>query len=300
MTAITTVLLADARRAFARSVVEPLRIIIKNKRALAGLLILLFFAAMAAVGPEIIPLNLAPDYANRYAVPSLQHPLGTDYIGRDVWAMLVHGSREVLSVAFLAALFTTIVAIVIGLLAGLQGKAVDTVLMLLANLVLTVPSFPVMLMLGATLDIKDPVSLAVILSMWAWGGLARAVRSQILSLREREFIEAARVLGLSTSHIIFAELLPNIMPFVAINFLTVMRSAIVASVGLMFLGLVPLSSSNWGMMLNMATGQSGAIYVPEGLLYVLSPIGAIVLFQLGAVFFAHGLDEVLDPRLRGT
>jgi peptide/nickel transport system permease protein len=92
------------------------------------------------------------------------------------------------------------------------------------------------------------------------------------------------------------------MPFIVINFLTIMRNAITASVALMYLGLVPLDPTNWGMMLSDATGRSGAIqasvFKPDALIYVMVPMGAIVLFQLGAVFFAHGLDEVLDPRLR--
>jgi peptide/nickel transport system permease protein len=297
MTAIT-VPQSGLRRFLTRSVWEPFLIIRRNTRALIGLLILLFFFLMATVGPEVVPLSMEAKYAERYAPISLQHPLGTDYVGRDVWAMLVHGSREVLFVAFLAAIFTTTIAIVIGTLAGLQGGMTDTILMLVTNAVLTVPSFPVMLMLGAFFRLNDPFSLALVLSAWQWGGLARASRSQILSMRQREFIEAAQVLGLSTPHVIFRELLPNIMPYVAISFLSFMRAAITASVGLMFLGLVPLNASNWGMMLNMAVRQSGAIYVPYALPYVLAPMGAIVLFQLGAVFFAHGLDEVLDPRLR--
>lgn len=297
MTAITATPMG-LRRFLTRSVWEPFLIIRRNPRALVGLFILLFFFLMATVGPEVIPLSEQADYANRYAPISLQHPLGTDYIGRDVWAMLVHGSRDVLFVAFLAAVFTTVVAIVIGTLAGLRGGMTDTILMLLTNAILTVPDFPVMLMLGAAFRINDPISLGLILSVWKWGGLARATRSQILSMREREFIEAARVLGLSTPHVIFGELLPNIMPYVAINFLTLMRAAITASVGLMWLGLVPFKASNWGMMLSFSTGQSGALYVPRALPYVLAPMGAIVLLNLGAVFFAHGLDEVLDPRLR--
>jgi len=172
-------------------------------------------------------------------------------------------------------------------------------LMLLTNAILTVPYFPVMLIFATVLKVHDPISLSVILSLWAWGGLARAIRSQILSLKEREFIEAARLLDLSLFHIVRYELLPNVMPYIAINFLTIMRNAITASVGLMLLGLIPFSASNWGMMLNLATKQSAAIYIPQGIYYVIAPMAAITLFQLGAVFFAHGLDEVLNPRLRG-
>lgn len=281
-----------------RLIGEPLRVLWRNPQAFVGLIILLVFALMASVGPEVIPLDMTAHYEERYAPVSLEHPLSTDYIGRDVLRMIIHGSRDVLLIGFLAGLITVAIGVIVGLLAGLQGGAVDTVLMMVTSTVLTVPQFPVMLMLGAIFTITNPFTFGLVLSVWAWGGLARAVRSQIFSLKEREFIEAARTLGLSTRHIIFKELLPNIMPYVAINFMTAMRIAIVASVGLMFLGLVPLKSTNWGMMLTLATGSSQALFVPRAIVYVISPMAAIVLFQLGAVLFAHGLDEIFDPRLR--
>lgn len=286
-------------REFWRSnIIEPLRIIYRNKRAFVGFLILLGFLLMATVGPEVVHLDPSYHYEKRFQPPSLKHPLGTDYAGRDVFAQVVHGSRDVLFIAFLTALFTVLIAITIGIVSGLQGGLVDALLMLITNAVLTVPSFPVMIIFAAVFKVRNPVSLALLLSLWAWGGLARAIRSQILSLKEREFIEAARVLDLGLMHIVRSELLPNVMPFVVINFLTIMRNAITASVGLMLLGLIPFSAANWGMMLNLATRQSGAIYIPQGIYYVMAPMVAITLFQLGAVFFAHGLDEVLNPRLR--
>ena len=186
----------------------------------------------------------------------------------------------------------------IGMLAGLQGGMMDAVLMLMTNAILTVPSLPVLMIVASVWKVKDPVRLGLLLSIWAWGGLARAIRSQVLSLREREFIEAARALGLGTFHTVFRELLPNVMPYVAINFFSIMRGAITASVGLMFLGLIPFKATNWGMMLSLAAWQTGAIYVPKALFYFGSPMACIILFQLGAFFFANGLDEVLDPRLR--
>ena len=281
-----------------RSIGDPLRILWRNPRAFVGLVILLIFALMASVGPEVVPLDMKAHYEERYAPVSWEHPLSTDYIGRDVLRMIIHGSRDVLTIGFLAGLITVAAGVIIGLVAGLQGGMVDAILMLITSTVLTVPQFPVMLILGALFTITNPFSFGLVLSVWAWGGLARAVRSQILSLKEREFIEAARTLGLSTRHIVFKELLPNIMPYVAINFMTAMRMAIAASVGLMFLGLVPLQSTNWGMMLRLATGGSQALFVPRAIVYVISPMAAIVLFQLGAVLFAHGLDEIFDPRLR--
>jgi peptide/nickel transport system permease protein len=204
----------------------------------------------------------------------------------------------VLSVAFLAALFTSLIAVGIGMVAGLKGGLTDALLNLATNAVLSIPSFPVMLILGSVFKITNAVTFGLVLSIWSWGPLARATRSQVLSLKEREFIEAARVMGLGTFHIVFRELLPNIMPYVAINFIDMMRAAIGASVGLMFLGLVPFSATNWGTMLNFAVRQAGAIYLPYAMAYVLSPMAAIMLLELGGVFFAHGLDEVLNPRLR--
>jgi len=281
-----------------RSIYEPFVIIRRNKRAFIGLIILIIFALMATVGPEVVPLDTTQRFEKRFQWPSLEHPLGTDHVGRDTFQQIVHGSRDVLLTAFLAAIFTTGVAILIGMLAGLQGGMVDALLMLMTNVILTVPSFPVMMIIAVVFKVRDPVSLGLLLSIWTWGGLARAIRSQILSLKEREFIEAARALGLSTFHVVFRELLPNVMPYVAINFFTFMRWAITASVGLMFLGLIPFKATNWGMMLNFAAWQAGAIYVPKALFYFGSPMACIILFQLGAFFFASGLDEVVNPRLR--
>ncbi len=269
-----------------------------NRRAVVGGLILTGYLLMALVGPVLVPLYPTMKYAERFRPPSLAHPLGTDYAGRDVLAQIIHGSRDVLAIAFLTALFTTAVAVGVGTLAGYSGGAVDAVLMLLTNVQLTVPAVPVYLLIGSVFQVRDPIGFAALISLWMWGPLARAVRSQILSLKERDFIEAARVLGLSTFHILFRELFPNLTPFVVIHFIRIMRDAITASVGLIFLGLAPFSPTNWGTMLNLAVFQTGAIYIPNALHYVIAPMAVIVLFQLGAIFFAHGLDEILNPRLR--
>jgi peptide/nickel transport system permease protein len=285
-----------------RGIIEPLKIIYANKRAFVGLLILAFFAVMALLGPIFIELDDERKFSERYQGISAEHPLGTDFQGRDTFSLLVHGATETLGTALLVGVFTTLLGIVIGMSAGLLGGRIDSVLMIAINTVLTVPYLPIQLILGATFSFRDPFSLALVLSAWAWGPLARAVRSSVLSLKEREFIEAARVLNLSTRHIIFNELVPNVMPFIVINFLFAVRSGITASVALMYLGLIPMDPKNWGMILSDATGRSGAVQVsafnPNALIYVLSPIGAIVLFQLGIIFLSHGLDEVLDPRLR--
>jgi len=275
-----------------------MRTFLRNKKALAGAAILFLYLLMATVGPYVVPLEVEQHPERALRPPSLAYPLGTDYLGRDVLAQIVHGSRDVLFVAFLAALFAVLIAIGVGILAGLKGGLVDQVLMTLVNMMLTIPHLPVMMIFAAVFHVRDPFSFALILALWMWAGLARAIRSQVLSLREREFIEAAKILKLGTPHIVFKEILPNVMPYVAINFVSMMRGAIVSSVAIMFLGLAPFSATNWGMMLNMATIQTGAIYVPSAISYVLSPLLAITFLQLGGYFFAHGLEEIFNPRLR--
>lgn len=275
------------------------KVIYRNKRSFVGLIILIFFLLMAVIGPMLFKLDMTVRYDERYQPPSAKHWLGTDYAGRDTFVQLVYGSRDVLVIGFFAALFTLIIGILIGTLSGLLGGKVDMILMLITNLFLTIPSFPAMLMMSALVKIKDPITFSLILAAWSWGGLARAIRSQIISLKERDFIVICRVMGLKTSHIIFRELMPNITSYLAMNFIMIMKNSIVASVGLMLLGLVPYSPTNWGMMLQLAIQQTGGIFNPRGYIYLLSPIVCLGLFQTGAIFFANGLDEALNPRLRG-
>ena len=253
---------------------------------------------MATVGPEVVPLNLKTDFSQRYKPPSFQHPLGTDYGGRDIFQQIVHGSRDVLTIAALAAMYAITIAVTIGILSGLLGGIVDAILTGLTDIFLTIPSFPVMMAIAAVFEVRDPFSFAAILAIWMWAGLARSIRAEVLSLKQKEFIEAARILGLGTSHIVFREILPNIMPYIVINFITMIRSAITASVGIMFLGIVPFKITHWGVMLYMAMFQYGAVYVPEGIYYALAPLFCIVLLEYGAISLAHGLDEIFNPRLK--
>lgn len=269
-----------------------------NKKALFGLSVLIFFALMATFGPYVVPLKLTTDFSQRFQLPSLEHWLGTDYLGRDVFQELVHGSRDVILIAALAGFFAVTIGVIIGSIAGFMGKYVDMILMRIVDIFLTVPSFPVMMIFAATFRVSDPVSIGIILAVWSWPGLARAIRSQVLSLKEREYVEAARLLKLSKVHMLFGELVPNLMSYITVNFVRMTSGALTAGVGLMFLGLIPYSPTNWGMMLNMAFFQTGSIYVPRALFTILSPMVCIMLFQYGALNFANGLDEWFNPQLR--
>lgn len=280
-----------------KGVKEFFRVIYKNKRAFVGLILLLMFIIMAIVG-NYIKLDMTVSFSGRYQKPSLKHILGTDYAGRDTFLQLVKGSTDVLSIGIYAAIITMTIGFIIGAVSGLLGGWVDTVLMFITNLFLTVPSFPLTMMMAATFNIKSNFTFAIVLSVFSWAGLARAVRAQILSLKQREFIVVCKSMGLSTSYIVFKEILPNITSYLAMNFISIIQGAMVSSVGLMLLGLSPYSPTNWGMMLNLAIKNTGGIFNPKGYYYLMSPMLCIVLFQMACIFFSSGLDEALNPRLR--
>jgi peptide/nickel transport system permease protein len=265
---------------------------------LAGAAILLLFLFMAVAGPWLYPSRLPYDVDNVYAPISWEHPLSTDFEGVDVLALVVTGTRGVLLVAAAAGLITMVVGTAAGLYAGYRRGAPDSILMRVADFVLTIPGFPLLIVLTTTINLGAWWKMALVLGLVGWGGLARAVRSQTMSLRERGFIEAARGLGLPTRHIVARELLPNVAPYIATNLLLAVTGYIYAQVGLYFLGVLPLDTSNWGVMLNAAVFQSGALISPDALPYLLAPLGAILLLTLGVVLIVDALEEIFNPRLR--
>lgn len=273
-------------------------ILYRNKKAFVGFIILVIFLLMATVGPVVVKLDNNVDYAMRYQMPSLAHPLGTDYMGVDILAQVIHGSRDVLTVAAIAAVLTVIVGFVMGATAGFLGGWVDTVLSFIAKTILTLPQTPVFMILAVRLDISNMFIFAGILSIFTWAGLAMQIRAQILSLKERDFMLCDRVMGMGKGYIIFKEILPNITSYLAINFVMTMYNAILMSVGLMLLGIVSYKSTNWGAMINLAKAANGGLVSTKGYLNIFAPIAVMGLFQMACIFFSSGLEEIINPRLR--
>lgn len=274
-----------------------LRLLARNPVGFAGFLGVLFFVLLAFVGPTFIPLDTTTKVSQIYQPPSAQHWFGTDHQGRDIFSYIVHGGRDVLIVAFLAGLISTGIAVVLGATSALAGGWVDSAIMGVADVILTIPQFPLLAVLAGLVRFNTVSLLAVIIGLLAWPALTRAIRAQVLSLRERDFVEAARALDLGTRHIIFTEIMPNMMSYIAISLIFAMTAAIYAQVGLVLLGLVPLSGSNWGVMLSLAWTR-GAIYFRDSLWYIMMPVIAIVLFQLALVSMTRSLEEIFNPRLR--
>jgi peptide/nickel transport system permease protein len=247
--------------------------------------------------PFVVPLQNTVEVSSVYRTPSLAHPLGTDFQGRDVLNQIIYGGRDILNVALIAALLSTLIAVTFGSLAATLGGKVDTVVLAIADVVLTVPQLIVLIVVAALFRPDGFLVVALILASLQWAGLLRQVRAQVLSLKEREYVEAARSLDLSLFHVIFREMLPNMASYVAIHFIFAMTGAVYAQVGLIVLGLIPLSGANWGVMLYFAQSQ-GALYFSDSFWYIMSPILAISLFQLSLVALASGLEDVFNPRLR--
>lgn len=277
---------------------ETLRLIIESKRGLIGLSIIVIYALMAIIGPIIVPYDSSWHFEQKYQPPSLFpfRPFGTDYAGRDIFAQIVHGSRSVLTVAMIAAAIIVSVGSLLGILAGISGGIVDSTLVFIVDIALTIPTFPILLLLVTVFETQDPFSFAAMLSITGWADLARSVRAQVLSLKEREFVEAARALGLGKFHIIFREILPNIMNYIAISFMFNTTGAIYTSVGLFFVGIATFDVTNWGVILN--SGMQRGLLLPQSRLMIFAPVLVLTILQTGLVLFAGGLEEVFNPRLR--
>ena len=225
------------------------------------------------------------------------HILGTDTQGRDIFSHIVNGGSALIYTALLAGLFSSLIAVTLGALAALIGGVVDNVLTSIANFVLTIPGFPLLVVLASLITLNNMVLLALLIAALSWPVLMRAVRSQVLSLRERDYVEAAIALNLGLPHIILREILPNMMSFVAINFIFAVTSAMYQQVGLIFLGMAPINDYTWGVMLYFGRTR-GTLFSPDSALMVLAPVVAIALFQVSMVLFARAVEEMFDPRLR--
>ncbi|MDQ3540438.1 MAG: ABC transporter permease [Chloroflexota bacterium] len=269
----------------------------RNKVGAVGFVLLGFFVLLAIFGPIIMSGENPTNAAAIYAPPSSEFWLGADYMGKDVFQQIVRGGRGLLLVATLTAIMSTFIGVVLGSLTALIGGRFDTTLLVITDIVLTVPGIVLLSVLAAYFTLSSPILLALILAATGWPVLLRAIRSQVLSLKEREYVEAARMLDLGTPRILFREIIPNMMSYILINFVFAMTGAIYAQVFLYFLGLVPLTGDNWGLMIQQAYSK-GAHFFEDSLLYMLAPIFMISVLQLSLVMVARSLEDIFNPRLR--
>ena len=283
----------------------------RSPKMITGLILLGIFVVLAVIGPWIAPYDpngtgplegppLIAGTTIPSQLPNAHHWLGQTTIGGDVWSQLLSGTRTTIFASFLAGIIATALAVLIGIAAGYIGGWVDEVLSLLANVFLVIPALPLLIAIGAFLGPAKTgnvlvVSLIIAFTGWAWG--ARVLRAQALSMRNRDFVEAARITGESTWRIITSEMLPNLTAVIASSFLFTTIYAIGTYVGLGFLTIVTAGSHyNWGTMLFDATSSSAVEsgfwwwYVPPGI--------AIAILGTSLALINFGIDEYINPRLR--
>jgi peptide/nickel transport system permease protein len=273
------------------------RISKSDKPALVGGVIVLIYLVVAIVGPMVVHIGYQQNSSLAYLPPSLKYPLGTDFLGNSVLSELIIGTRPIMEVGLAAAVMVVVVGVTVGLVAGYLGGAADQIVMRITDVFLTIPGLPLVIVIASIVKTTNPLALAGILSIAGWAGLARAVRSQALSLRTSDFVDAAKVQGLPLRNMVGRQLLPNVGPYVAIHFLLAVTDAIYAEVGLYLLGVAPISGTNWGIMINLALSQ-GALYTSQSALYLFSPMLAIVFLQIALVYFSRAMDRLFNPRLR--
>jgi peptide/nickel transport system permease protein len=280
-----------------REGLKTFKILSRNKMGLFGFIMTILIILMSFVGPLIWPPETSANVAEINKGSSAQHWLGTDFQGQDNLRKIINGGKDIVTIALVTGVLSMLIAVVVGSFSAFIGGRLDSLLMDIVNIWLTIPKFPLLAVLATVLELKDVITLSVLMAILDWPGLARQVRSQVLSLKNREYIEAASMLDLGAPRIIFRELLPNMMSFIVISTIFEMTHAIYQQTGLVFLGIVPYSSANWGVMISAAQ-RRGVLFNPQAAWSILAPIAAIIIFQLALVSFARSLDEVFNPRLR--
>lgn len=268
----------------------------RSKKVLAGLVIVGGFSLIALIGPWIAPYDPSALSGAVLQGPSLRHLLGTTAAGQDILSQLLVGTRVSMVIGVVAAAIATALAVLVGVTAGFVGGLGDDLLSALSNIFLVIPALPLVVVLAGYLPQKGSLSVAIVISVtgWAWG--ARVLRAQTLSVRHRDYIEAARAIGEPRWRVIVVEVMPNQIAIIASSFLFTFIFAILTQAGLAFLGLTDLGQWSWGTILYWAQNDSALSlgawwwFVPAGL--------CIALVGMGLALINFGIDEFINPRLR--
>jgi len=261
-----------------------------NRLGLLGVALVAFFVAMAFSVPG---LSFDPFATTNEALqaPSVRHPMGTDDLGRDILSQLLWGSRVSLSVGFVAGVLATAVGVLVGAVSGYRGGWLDDLLMRVTEVFMILPRLLLAVVAVALIGAGMWNTIFVIGGL-AWPGMARLIRAEVMSLRSRDFVEAARSLGQPQWRIIAREILPNALPLVIVNASLEIGAAIILEAGLSFLGLGDPNRMSWGTILNNAQR-----FLEDAWWMSVFPGTAIFLTVLGFNFAGDALNDVLDPQM---
>jgi peptide/nickel transport system permease protein len=271
--------------------------IVRSPKALTGLVIFVVFCVLA-IGPQLFtsvrdPNALAFDPG---LGPSGAHWLGTTRLGQDIFAQLVYGTRQSLLIALVAGFFATVLSVLIGVSAAYLGGAADDVLSLFTNVFLVLPTFPLIIILSKYAGTGNLFVILLVLVVTGWSYGANQLRAQAMSLRNRDFLESARVRGERRSYIILFELLPTMTSLIVANFLGAALYSVLTAAGLQFLGLGDTSSSSWGTMLYWAQSQQALLTGSP--LWSVAPGLCVALLGTSFALLNYAFDEISNPALR--
>ncbi|MGH3374706.1 MAG: ABC transporter permease [Actinoallomurus sp.] len=293
MTAATitdAVSVAPAGRRFNR------RTVLRSRKIKAGLALIGIFILMGVIGPWVSPYDPSANVAGTMLPPSLSHPFGTTALGEDVLSQVLSGTRLSLEVGVVAALIGETIAAIVGITAGYLGGLADEGLSLLTNIFLVIPILPLQILIIAYLGNTGWFLMALIIALTGWSHGSRKLRAQTLSIRRRDFVEAARAAGEPNWRIILFEILPNEWAIIATGFLFHVLTGIIVQTSLSFLGLGRLSSWSWGAMLYWS--QNNNAFLVGAWWWYLPPGICLALVGMGLALVNLGIDEVINPRLR--
>lgn len=270
--------------------------ITKNKQIMFGIIVVIFMFSAAVFAPYLAAydpyeVNLSPD--EKLQSPSKEHWFGTDDLGRDLFSRMVYGARISLSVGFIAVAIMLLIGLTLGVLAGYYRGWVDNLIMRFVEVMMCFPSFYLILMILAFLG-PSIVYVMIVIGLTSWMGLTRLIRAEFLSLREREFVIAARALGVSDLRIAFRHILPNALAPVFVSITLSLGGAILIESSLSFFGLgVQIPTPSWGNIIG-----TGRFYIDSAWWLTVIPGLAILITVLSFYLIGEGLRTILDPRLK--
>jgi peptide/nickel transport system permease protein len=268
----------------------------RNRKATAGALILLFFVVLAVFPGQIAPYDPTSLRFVPGTGPSAAHWLGTTSQGQDVYSQLIWGTRQSLIIAFAAGGLATAVSVIVGVSSAYLGGVADGVLSLVTDVLLVIPEFPLIIVIAAYLRSAGTVDIIIVLGALGWSYGARQLRSQVLSLRKRDFLEAARVRGERSAYVIVVEIMPTLTSLIVATFLGSAVYAVLTAAGLQFVGLGDPNTMSWGTMLYWAQNNEA---LGSGMpLWAIMPGVCVALLGAGFALLNYAFDEISNPALR--
>ena len=271
---------------------------VSNAKAATGLAILGVYVLFAIIGPWVAPYDPDARSSDLVQPPSAQHWFGTTHLGQDILSQILVGTRGVIVVGLIAGVVATVLSILIGVTSGYLGGAADEGLSAVSNTFLVIPALPLIIIVTSTISNAGDLIVALVIGLtsWAWG--ARVLRAQTLSLRRRDYVEAARATGEKMWRIILFEILPNLTAIIASGFVGTVIFAVMSEITLAFIGISSISTWNWGTILFWAQGQQA---LAQGAWWWFVPAGlAIALLGTALSLVNFGIDEFVSPRLRSS